>query len=250
MRQLNRQLIERYSRQIILKKVGIQGQKSIMKSKVLIVGAGGLGCPVADYLCRAGVGNLGIVDFDKVTLSNLHRQTLFSSKDIGKLKVNILKKKLQLVNPSIKIKAINKKVNSKNIEKIIEKFDIIVDGTDNFKAKFLINRFASKAKKVLIVGAISKFDGHVFVFDFKNKKEPCLKCFYQSEPSDEILNCETEGIIGTAAGVIGNIQANEVIKKILNLKTNNRGKIFIFNLENLSLRKVDFFKRKNCLCSK
>ena len=250
MRQLNRQLIERYSRQIILKKVGIQGQKSIMKSKVLIVGAGGLGCPVADYLCRAGVGNLGIVDFDKVTLSNLHRQTLFSSKDIGKLKVNILKKKLQLVNPSIKIKAINKKVNSKNIEKIIEKFDIIVDGTDNFKAKFLINRFASKAKKVLIVGAISKFDGHVFVFDFKNKKEPCLKCFYQSEPSDEILNCETEGIIGTVAGVIGNIQANEVIKKILNLKTNNRGKIFIFNLENLSLRKVDFFKRKNCLCSK
>ena len=250
MRQLNRQLIERYSRQIILKKVGIQGQKSIMKSKVLIVGAGGLGCPVADYLCRAGVGNLGIVDFDKVTLSNLHRQTLFSSKDIGKLKVNILKKKLQLVNPSIKIKAINKKVNSKNIEKIIEKFDIIVDGTDNFKAKFLINSFALKSKKILIVGAISKFDGHVFVFDFKNKKEPCLKCFYQSEPSDEILNCETEGIIGTAAGVIGNIQANEVIKKILNLKTNNRGKIFIFNLENLSLRKVDFFKRKNCLCSK
>ena len=250
MRQLNRQLIERYSRQIILKKVGIQGQKSIMKSKVLIVGAGGLGCPVADYLCRAGVGNLGIVDFDKVTLSNLHRQTLFSSKDIGKLKVNILKKKLQLVNPSIKIKAINKKVNSKNIEKIIEKFDIIVDGTDNFKAKFLINSFALKSKKILIVGAISKFDGHVFVFDFKNKKEPCLKCFYQSEPSDEILNCETEGIIGTVAGVIGNIQANEVIKKILNLKTNNRGKIFIFNLENLSLRKVDFFKRKNCLCSK
>ena len=250
MRQLNRQLIERYSRQIILKKVGIQGQKSIMKSKVLIVGAGGLGCPVADYLCRAGVGNLGIVDFDKVTLSNLHRQTLFSSKDIGKLKVNILKKKLQLVNPSIKIKTINKKINSKNIEKIIEKFDIIVDGTDNFKAKFLINSFASKSKKILIVGAISKFDGHVFVFDFKNKKEPCLKCFYQSEPSDEILNCETEGIIGTVAGVIGNIQANEVIKKILNLKTNNRGKIFIFNLENLSLRKVDFFKRKNCLCSK
>tara|TARA_B100000029_G_scaffold168872_2_gene165125 strand:+ start:5272 stop:6024 length:753 start_codon:yes stop_codon:yes gene_type:complete len=250
MRQLNRQLIERYSRQIILKKVGIQGQKSIMKSKVLIVGAGGLGCPVADYLCRAGVGNLGIVDFDKVTLSNLHRQTLFSSKDIGKLKVNILKKKLQLVNPSIKIKTINKKINSKNIEKIIEKFDIIVDGTDNFKAKFLINSFALKSKKILIVGAISKFDGHVFVFDFKNKKEPCLKCFYQSEPSDEILNCETEGIIGTVAGVIGNIQANEVIKKILNLKTNNRGKIFIFNLENLSLRKVDFFKRKNCLCSK
>ncbi len=96
MRQLNRQLIERYSRQIILKKVGIQGQKSIMKSKVLIVGAGGLGCPVADYLCRAGVGNLGIVDFDKVTLSNLHRQTLFSSKDIGKLKVNILKKKITI----------------------------------------------------------------------------------------------------------------------------------------------------------
>ena len=250
MKKLNNKLIERYSRQIVLKKVGMSGQKSIMKSKVLIIGAGGLGCPAADYLCRAGVGTLGIVDFDKVAISNLQRQTLYNSDDIGKSKVNILKKKLKLINPSIKIKAINKKINSKNIEKIIEKFDIIVDGTDNFKSKFLINNFALKNKKILVVGAISKFDGHIFVFDFKNKKEPCLKCFYQSEPSDEILNCESEGIIGTAAGIIGNIQANEVIKKILNLKMNNKGKIFIFNLENLSLRKVAFLKSKNCICSK
>ena len=249
-KQINKKNIERYSRQIILKNVGPMGQKKILNSKVLIIGLGGLGCPVADHLCRAGVGTIGIVDFDKVNLSNLHRQSFYSQKDMKKFKVDVIKKKINLINPKIKVKKFKKAITENNANSLIKNFDIIIDGSDNFKTKFLLNKISLKYNKTLIIGAISKFDGHVFVFDFKNKKEPCLKCFYQSEPSDEILNCETEGIIGTVAGVIGNIQANEVIKKILNLKTNNRGKIFIFNLENLSLRKVDFFKRKNCLCSK
>jgi len=246
----NKKIIERYSRQIVLKNVGTIGQKTIFNSKVLIVGAGGLGCPVADYLSRAGVGTLGIIDYDKISLSNIHRQSLYDSKDVGKFKVDIIKKKIQLINPLIKIRIFKKKILDKNVDELIKNFDIIVDGSDNFKTKFLLNKFSIKYKKTLIVGAISKFDGHIFTFDFKNKNEPCLKCFYQSEPSDEILNCEAEGILGPVAGVVGNIQSNEVLKKILKTGKNINGKILIINLGDLNFRKVKFSKKKNCICTK
>ena len=246
----NKKIIERYSRQIVLKNVGTIGQKTIFNSKVLVVGAGGLGCPVADYLSRAGVGTLGIIDYDKISLSNIHRQSLYDSKDIGKFKVDVIKKKLKLINPLIKIRIFKKKILDKNIDELIKNFDIIVDGSDNFKTKFLLNKFSIKYKKTLIVGAISKFDGHIFTFDFKNKNEPCLKCFYQSEPSDEILNCEAEGILGPVAGVVGNIQSNEVLKKILKTGKNINGKILIINLGDLNFRKVKFSKKKNCICTK
>ena len=245
---LNKKIIERYSRQIVLKNVGSIGQKEILKAKVLIIGAGGLGCPVADYLSRAGVGTIGIVDFDKVNLSNIHRQSLYETRDINKFKVDVLKKKIKLINPLIKVKAFKKKITDKNSKKIIKNFDIVIDGSDNFKTKFLLNKYSIKYKKTLIVGAISKFDGHVFTFDFKNKKTPCLKCFYQHEPSDEILNCETEGILGPVAGIIGNIQANEVLKKILNIGEDLYKHILIINLLTLNFRKVSFKKKKNCIC--
>ena len=134
---LNKNLIQRYSRQIVLKDVGTIGQKKIIKSKVLVVGAGGLGCPVIDYLSRAGVGNIGIVDNDKVNISNIHRQSLYNSKDIGKFKVSVLKKKIKLVNPEVKIKTFKERIEKKNIEKIFKSYDFIVDGSDNFKTKFL-----------------------------------------------------------------------------------------------------------------
>ncbi len=245
---LNEKNLERYSRQIILKDVGIIGQKKLLNSKVLIVGAGGLGCPVADYLCRAGIGTLGIVDFDKISLSNIQRQSLYDTRDIGKFKVDILKKKLKLINPEINLKKYNKKIEEKNIKKIIKNFDIIVDGSDNFKTKFLINKYSIQFKKILIVGAISKFDGHVFTFNFKNKGTPCLKCFYQSEPSDELLNCDQEGILGPVAGIIGNIQSNEVIKKILNIGKDLNGSILIANLISLKFREVKFNKKNKCIC--
>ena len=245
---LNKKIIERYSRQIVLKNVGTIGQKEILKAKVLIIGAGGLGCPVADYLSRAGVGTIGIVDFDKVNLSNIHRQSLYETRDVNKFKVDVLKKKIKLINPLIKVKAFKKRITAKNSKKIIKNFDIVIDGSDNFKTKFLLNKYSIKYKKTLIVGAISKFDGHVFTFDFKNKKTPCLKCFYQHEPSDEILNCETEGILGPVAGIIGNIQANEVLKKILNIGEDLNKHILIINLLKLNFRKVSFKKKKNCIC--
>ena len=247
---LNKNHIERYSRQIVLKDVGVVGQKKIRSSKVLIVGAGGLGCPIADYLSRAGVGTIGIADFDKINLSNIHRQNLYNSKDIGKYKVDVVKEKIKSINPFTKIKTYKKKITNKNLNNIIKSFDIIVDGSDNFKTKFLLNKYSIKYKKNLIVGAINKFDGHVFTFDFKDKKTPCLRCFYQSEPSDEILNCEAEGIMGPVAGVIGNIQANEVLKKILKIGKNLNKYILIINLLTLNFRKVAFKKKKNCSCKK
>ena len=245
---LNKNLIERYSRQIVLKNVGPIGQKKIIKSRVLVVGAGGLGCPVIDYLSRAGVGNIGIVDNDKVNISNIHRQSLYDTKDIGKFKVNAVKQKVKLINPQVKIKTFKIRIEEKNIKKIFKNFDFIIDGSDNFKTKFLLNKYSIKYKKILIVGAISKMDGHIFTFNFKNKNDPCLKCFYQTEPSDEILNCEFEGILGPVAGIVGNIQGIEVLKKILNLNKESNKKILILDLLNLNFRKAEFSKKKNCIC--
>ena len=245
---LNKSSLIRYSRQIVLKNVGTFGQKKIINSKVLIVGAGGLGCPVADLLTRSGVGEIGIMDYDKVSLSNIHRQTLYTAKDVNKFKVDVVKKRLNLINKYIKINTYNRKASEKNLINIINKYDIIVDGSDNFKTKFLLNKYSLKFKKILIVGAISKFDGHIFTFDFNSKKSPCLKCFYQSEPSDEILNCEAEGILGSTANIVGAIQVNEVLKKILNIGKDLKSNILILDLLNLNFRKVLFKKKRNCVC--
>jgi len=247
--QLNKKIIERFSRQIVLKDIGILGQKKILSSKVLIIGAGGLGSPVAEFLSRAGVGSIGVVDDDKVSLSNLHRQSLYNTSDIGKFKVKIAKDKIKKINPNTKVTIYKIRLNNNNFKKIINDYDYIVDGSDNFTTKFLLNDYCLKFKKVLVTGAISKFDGHVFTFNFKNKKAPCLKCFFQeSKISDDLLNCESEGILGTVAGIVGTIQANEVLKKILNIGTGLDGYIFILDLLHLRFRKVKLNKRKNCIC--
>jgi adenylyltransferase/sulfurtransferase len=246
---LKKNEIERFSRQIILKDIGILGQKKIIQSKVLIVGMGGLGCSVAEFLIRAGVGFLGIIDSDKVELSNLHRQSLYDSRDIGKFKVIVASTKLKKINNSTKITHYKIRLNKNNFKKIINKYDFIVDGSDNSKTKFLINDFCLKFKKFLVTGAISKFDGHVFSFNFKDKKSPCLKCFYQeNDIPDDILNCEYDGILGTVAGIIGTLQANEVLKKILNIGKNLDNYVLILDLLNLNFRKVKFNKQKLCLC--
>ena len=247
--QLNKNLLERFSRQIILKDIGITGQKKILSSKALIVGAGGLGSSVAEFLSRAGIGKIGIVDNDTVSLSNLHRQSLYHTSDIGKPKVKIAKDKIKKINPSTKVKIYKIRLNNMNFEKIISDYDYVIDGADNFMTKFLLNDFCLKFKKILITGAISKFDGHIFTFDFKNKKNPCLRCFFQeSDISDNLFNCESEGILGTVAGIVGTIQANEILKKILNIGKSLDGYILILDLLNLSFRKVKIKKRKICLC--
>jgi len=240
----NKSQIERFSRQLVLKNIGAKGQKKVISSKILIVGIGGLGCPAAENLTRAGVGSIGLVDNDIVNLSNIHRQSLFNSKDIKKSKVIVAAKKLKDINPRTKIKTYNVRLNEKNIKNIIQKYDLVIDGSDNFKTKFLINDYCSKFKKKLVTGAISKFDGHVFIFDFKDKNTASLKNFYQeSEISDDILNCEFEGVLGTTASIVGAIQANEALKMMIEIGQNLKNQILIIDLLNLNFRKVKFKKR-------
>ena len=241
---LNKSQIERFSRQLVLKNIGAKGQKKIISSKILIVGIGGLGCPAAENLIRAGVGSIGLVDNDIVNISNIHRQSLFNSKDIKKSKVNVAAKKLKDINPFTKIKVYNIRLNEKNIKNTIQNYDIVIDGTDNFKTKFLINDYCLKLKKKLISGAISKFDGHVFTFDFKDKKVASLKNFYQEdEVSDDDLNCEFEGVLGTTATIVGATQANEALKMIIEIGRNLKNQLLIIDLLNLNFRKVKFKKR-------
>ena len=242
---LNKREIEKFSRQIILKNIGALGQKKIREAKVLIIGMGGLGCPAAEFLTRSGIGTLGIVDHDRVSLSNIHRQTLYTEKDVNKSKVKIAKKKLNEINSKTKINIFNYKLNKIKFNKIIKNYDYIVDGTDNFESKFLINDISLDYKKFLVVGAISKFDGHIFSFDFKNKNNPSLRDFYQEEVvTDDILNCEYDGILGTVAGIVGTMQANEILRKILNIGQNLNGFILILDLLNLNIRRVKLKKRK------
>ena len=238
---LNKSQIERFSRQLILKAIGAIGQKKILSSKVLVVGVGGLGCPAAENLVRAGIGTIGLIDNDVVNLSNIHRQSLFSSKDVKKLKVNVAEKKLKEINPYTKIKTYKTRLSQNNIEKIIKNYELIIDGSDNFKTKFLINDYCIKLKKKLVTGAISKFDGHIFTFDFKDKKTVSLKNFYQEkEVSDDILNCEFEGVLGTTATIVGAAQANEALKLIMQIGKNLKNQILILDLLNLNFRKVEF----------
>ena len=243
---LDKKQLDRFSRQIILKDIGILGQQKIFQSKVLIIGMGGLGCPAAEFLTRAGVGTIGIVDYDDVELSNIHRQSLYDYDDINKSKVKAAKKKLNKINSKTKINCYKTRLNKINFKKIAKNYDFIVDGSDNFKTKFIINDLSLKLKKFLVTGAISKFDGHIFTFDFTNKNTRCIRSFFKDDTiTDDILNCEYEGILGTVAGIIGTIQANEILKKILSIGQNLNGFILILDLLNLNFRKVKLKKLKN-----
>ena len=243
---LNKYQIEKFSRQIVLKDIGVLGQKKIIEAKVLIVGMGGLGCPAAEYLARAGIGSLGIIDSDNVDLSNIHRQSLFNSEDLKKSKVLAAKQKLKKINPKTDIDCYKIKLNKKNCLNIIKKYDFVIDASDNFETKFLINDFCKKFKKFLVTGAISKFDGHIFTFNFKKKETPCIRNFFQEEEVfDNTLNCEYEGVLGTVAGIVGIFQANEILKKILSIGKDLNGYILILDLLNLNFRKVKLNKFKN-----
>tara|TARA_B100000767_G_C19737357_1_gene524516 strand:- start:486 stop:1235 length:750 start_codon:yes stop_codon:yes gene_type:complete len=236
---------KRFEKQIILKKIGISGQKKIKNSKVLVIGMGGLGCPLVTYLASAGVCNIGIVDHDKVELSNLSRQTLFNLNDIGKFKVNQAKVKIKKIYNEIKIKIFKEKILNENINKILKNYDIICDGTDNFETRYLINDQCKKNKKILISAAISKFDGQLFKFNFK-KKGPCFRCFMPMKPEQE-NNCGTEGIFSAVAGIIGCLQANEILKTILGIGDDLNNNILVFDALKTSLRKIKINSNPSCL---
>ena len=242
--------IERYSRQIILKKIGVKGQKKLLKSSALIVGAGGLGSPIAIYLAALGVGKIGIVDKDNVEISNLSRQIIFNTNDIKKNKSSVAIKKIKKINPDLQLYSFKKKLSKKNINQIAKNFNLIIDGSDNFRTRFLINDYCLEKKKILVSGAISKFEGQVYTFNFSKKTSPCLRCFIPKMPNNpDVDNCEYEGILGTLGGVVGSIQANEVIKEILGIGNTLCGQILIVDMLKLTFRKVKLNKRSDCYCN-
>ena len=204
---------QRYHRQTILPEIGIAGQNRLLQSSVLCIGAGGLGCPALLYLTAAGVGKIGIVDFDVVEESNLQRQILFGVDQIGHNKADAAKSKLSVLNPEITIESYPYELTDKNAELIFRDYDVIIDGTDNFAAKFLINDAAVKCEKPFIYGSILGFDGQVSVFNFADGA--CYRCLYPAPPSGHIPNCAEAGVIGAVAGMIGTMQAMEAIKIVV-----------------------------------
>ena len=245
----------RYQRQIVLPEIGRQGQDKIASSSVLCVGAGGLGCPALLYLAAAGIGRIGIVDFDLVDESNLQRQVIFSVDQIGKNKAQAAAEKLKGLNSEIEIIPHCEMLNDKNILDIFKDYDVIIDGTDNFAAKFLINDAAVKTGKPFIYGSILGFDGQVSVFGLRddNGNYPCYRCLFPKEPQAHIPNCAQAGVIGAVAGVIGTVQAMEAIKLIVADKSFSSlaGKLWIIDMHSMENRLLSLPKDDNCpVCSK
>ena len=223
--------MSRYSRHIVLSEIGQAGQDKLSNAKVLVVGAGGLGCPVLQYLAAAGVGTLGIIDHDYVETSNLQRQILFGTSSIGVNKAIAAKARLEDLNPTISIQANPIRLAHINALSLFEHYDIIVDGTDNFTTRYLINDAAILKNKPVVYGAIYKFEGQVSVFNYQNG--PSYRCLFPTPPKDgSVANCSEVGVLGVLPGIIGTMQANEVIKIILGFDNVLSGKLFCYNSRN------------------
>ena len=225
---LSKNELKRYNRHIIMSEIGINGQKKLKSAKVLVIGAGGLGCPVLQYITAAGVGTIGICDFDFVDESNLQRQILFNTEDIGKAKAKVAAQKLSLLNPNVKIITHNQKLDKTNVLDIFKDYDIIVDGSDNFPTRFLVNDACVILGKILVFGAIYKFEGQISVFNYKNG--PTYRCLIPEEPLiSENISCSQVGVIGVLPGIIGSYQANEVVKIIAEIGDVMSGKILLID---------------------
>jgi len=229
----------RYNRQIILPEIGEEGQQKLSKAKVLVIGAGGLGAAIMPYLAAAGVGEIGIVDDDNIEISNLHRQVIYKSSAVGKSKVEEAKLMISELNPLVKVNAFAEKLSGKNAISLFEKYDLIVDATDNISIKYLINDACLVANKPMVYGSIFRFQGQVSVFNYQNG--PTYRCLYSDENSNA-LNCEDAGVIGISVGIIGMLQANEVLKMILGIGEVLSGKILVYNILNNEQQKYDFDK--------
>lgn len=237
--------IERYSRHIILKEVGAKGQKKLLNSKVLIIGAGGLGAPVALYLAAAGVGHIGIVDADEVDLSNLQRQIIHSTADIGKAKVKSAKESMVAINPDVEVTTYRMFVDASNVRELIRDYDFIIDGTDNFPAKFLINDACVLEKKPFSHAGIIRFQGQLMTY--VPGEGPCYRCVFKNPPpKDAVPTCKQAGVIGAMAGTIGTLQAMEAIKYIIGKGELLTGKLLTYDALKMEFRKINLKRDCNC----
>ncbi|MGH2665164.1 HesA/MoeB/ThiF family protein [Flavobacterium sp.] len=206
----------RYNRQMMLPEIGEDGQEKLKKAKALLIGAGGLGCPILQYLATAGVGTIGIVDFDTIELHNLHRQILYTENQVGQAKVVTAKSVLETLNPLVTFIAFEEKLTSENAASILQDFDIIVDGCDNFTTRYLVNDTCVRLNKTLVYGSLLKFEGHVAVFNHKGSKN--LRDLFPEPPNpDDVPNCNLNGVMGTLPGIIGTMMAHETLKLIIEL---------------------------------
>lgn len=229
----------RYNRQIILPEIGEAGQDKLSKAKVLVIGAGGLGASLLPYLAAAGVGEIGIVDDDVIEISNLHRQVIYKSSAVGKYKAKEAKAMIAELNPLVKVNAITEKLSGKNAISLFGNYDIIVDATDNIAIKYLINDACLITNKPMVYGSVFRFQGQISVFNYQNG--PTYRCLYPDE-NTQSANCEDAGVIGITVGIIGQLQANEVIKMILEIGNVLSGKIVVYSILNNEQQKYDFDK--------
>ena len=227
---------ERYNRQILLKEFGESAQLKLLQAKVLVVGAGGLGCPALQYLVAAGIGTIGIVDDDKVALSNLHRQPIYTMNDIGLPKAEVAAQRLKQLNPDIQIQVYNERLTNSNAIEIINLFDIVVDGTDNFATRYLVNDACVLLKKALVYGSVSRFEGQIAVFNVQETgKHPSANyrdIFPEPPRENEVLNCAEAGVLGVLPGIIGSMQASETIKLITGIGKPLTNSLLIYNALN------------------
>ena len=244
--------IQRYARHITLPQVGGTGQKKLMQAKVLIVGAGGLGSPLLLYLAAAGVGTIGIIDNDKVELSNLQRQIIHKNANIGISKTQSAKEQILAINPSIKVITYNERLDVSNAEKIIKKFDIVADGSDNFGTRFLTNDTCYLLKKTLVSAAILRFEGQISTYSAFKGKYACYRCLWPKPPAAGVIaTCGEAGVFGALAGNIGSIQAIEVLKEILDIGKSLNNYLLICDTLSAETRKLKITKDINCkLCGK
>ena len=242
---LTQDQINRYSRHLLLPEVGVEGQEKICDSKVLLIGTGGLGSPLALYLAAAGVGNLGLIDFDVVDLSNLQRQVAHGESTVGKLKVDSAKARIADLNSSINVTTYNTRLSSENVMEIFADYDIIVDGTDNFPTRYLASDACVLLKKPYIYGCILRFEGQASVFD--SRVGPCYRCLYPEPPPPGLVpSCAEGGVIGILPGIVGLIQANEVIKLVLGKGESLVGRLLLFDALSMKFREMKLRKDKAC----
>lgn len=237
--------LERYARHIILKEVGGPGQQKLMQSKVLVIGAGGLGSPLLMYLAAAGVGTIGIIDDDTVDLSNLQRQIIHMTDKLGEGKTASAKQMILSINPDINVVTYQTRLTEDNAEEIIKPYDIVADGCDNFTTRFLVNDLCLKHKKPLVSGALSQFDGQLATFKGYEADKPCYRCLVADHPRG-VLSCAEAGILGAVAGVVGSMQATEVIKEILDLGDSLAGKLVIYDALSAASRTIKLPKDPGC----
>ncbi len=245
---MNDQDLLRYSRQIMLPQIGVEGQQRLLNSTFLLVGMGGLGSPSALYLAAAGVGHLIIADFDKVEISNLQRQVIHHTDDIGKFKIDSAKEKMLSINPNIKVTTVENLGN--DLDKWVEKSDVVLDGTDNFETRFKINQSCVKQKTPLVSAAVIRFEGQLSTFKGYESDQPCYQCLYSKEGNND-ENCTENGILAPVAGVMGSLQALQALKVVLNLGEQLAGKLMIIDALDLNIRSVKINKDNTCsVCGK